>query len=53
MILFHENSKGTDQAVQMLRSSNSLEPDQARQNVEPDLVPSYLQRLSADGKSRR
>ena len=28
--------------------SNSLDPDQARQNVGPDLGPNCLQRLSAD-----
>ena len=29
--------------------SNSLDPDQARQNARPDLVPNCLKRLSADG----
>ena len=28
--------------------SNSLDPDQARQNVRPNLGPNYLQRLSAE-----
>ena len=28
--------------------SNSLDPDQARQNVGPDMHPNCLQRLSAD-----
>ena len=28
--------------------SNSLDPDQARQNVGPDLGPNCLQKLSAD-----
>ena len=32
--------------------SNSLDPDQARQNVGPDLGPNCLQRLSADDTSR-
>ena len=32
--------------------SNSLDPDQARQNVGPDLGPNCLQRLSADNKRR-
>ena len=32
--------------------SNSLDPDQDRQNVGPDLGPNCLQRLSADDKSR-
>ena len=37
-----------------IRVSNSLDPDQARQNVGPDLDPNCLQRLSglsADDKS--
>ena len=33
--------------------SNSLEPDQARHFVGPDLGPNFLQRLSADDTSRR
>ena len=32
--------------------SNSLEQDQARHFVGPDLDPNCLQRLSADDKSR-
>ena len=31
-----------------IRVSNSLDPDQDRQNVGPDLGPNCLQRLSAD-----
>ena len=31
-----------------IRVSNSLDPDQAQQNVGPDLGPNCLQRLSAD-----
>ena len=31
--------------------SNSLDPDQDRQNVGPDLGPNCLQRLSADDRS--
>ena len=34
-----------------MRVSNSLDPDQARHYVGPDLDPSCLQRLSADDKS--
>ena len=35
-----------------IRSSNSLDPDQARhQNIGPDLGPNCLQRFSADDKS--
>ena len=33
--------------------SNSLDPDQARHFVGPDLGPNCLQRLSADGFSRQ
>ena len=33
--------------------SNSLDPDQARHFVGPDLGPNRLQRLSADGASRQ
>ena len=32
----------------MIRVSNSLDPDQARQNVVPDLGINCLQKLSAD-----
>ena len=34
-----------------IRVSNSLDPDQARHFVGPDLGPDCLQRLSADNKS--
>ena len=34
-----------------IRVSNSLDPDQDRQNVNPDLGPNGLQRLLADDKS--
>ena len=33
-----------------IRMSNSSDPDQARQNVGPDLGPDCLQKLSADNK---
>ena len=33
--------------------SNSLDPDQARQSVGPDLGPNCLQRLSADDTNRK
>ena len=35
-----------------IRVSNSLDPDQARRFVGPDLGPNCLQRLSADGTVR-
>ena len=37
----------------IIRVSNSLDPDQARQNVGPDLGPNCLQMLSADATSRQ
>ena len=36
-----------------IRVSNSLDPDQARRFVGPDLDPNCLQRLSADDTSRQ
>ena len=36
-----------------IRVSNSLDPDQARHFVGPDLGPNCLQRLSTDNKSCR
>ena len=36
-----------------IRVSNSLDPDQARHFVGPDLGPNCLQRLSADDTSRQ
>ena len=36
-----------------IRMSNSLDPDQARHFVGPDLGPNCLQRLSADDTSRK
>ena len=37
----------------MFRMSNSLDPDQARRFVGPDLGPNCLPRLSADGTGRQ
>ena len=36
-----------------IRVSNSLDPDQARRSVGPDLGTNCLQRLSADDTSRQ
>ena len=36
-----------------MRVSNSLDPDQARHFVGPDLGQNYLQRISADNTSRQ
>ena len=35
-----------------IRESNSLNPDQDRRSVSPNLGPNYMQRLSADDKLR-
>ena len=35
-----------------IRVSNSLDPDQAQQNVGPDLGPNCLQRSSTDDRER-
>ena len=35
-----------------IKVSNSLDPDQVRQNVGPDLVPNCLQKISADDTRR-
>ena len=35
------------------RASKSLDPDQVRQNIGPDLGPNCLQMLSADGSGRQ
>ena len=35
------------------REPNSLDPDQARQNVGPDLYPNCLQRLSSEDNCRQ
>ena len=45
-IIFPKNSFRTT-----LRVSNSLDPDQDRHCVGPDLGPNFLQRLLADDKS--
>ena len=39
-------------AIKLLSVSNSLDPDQDRHSVGPDLGSDCLQRLSADDKSR-
>ena len=35
-----------------MKVSNNLDPDQACQNVRPDLGPNFLQKLTADEASR-
>ena len=39
--------------INTIRVSNNLDPDQALHFVGPDLGPNYMQRLSADNKSKR
>ena len=38
--------------MSIISIANSLDPDQGRRFVGPDLDPNYLQRLSADDTSR-
>ena len=38
--------------MNIIRASNSLDPEEARLFDEPDLGPKYLQWLSADSTSR-
>ena len=47
------NSLNADFFSITIRVSNSLDPDQARHFVGPDLGPNCLQRLLADDKCRR
>ena len=49
-VVFHYFSKHSFRNT--IRVSNSLEPDQARRSVGPDLVPNCLQKLSADDTRR-
>ena len=48
LIFFHNQLFSKNYFRNTIRVSNSLDPDQARQNVGPDLGPNCLQRLSAD-----
>ena len=51
MDFFFKSTFSTESFRNTIRVSNSLDPDQARQNAGPDLNPNCLQRLSADDKS--
>ena len=50
---FSKSSFSKNSFRNTIRVSNSLDPDQARNFVGPDLGPSCLQRLSADHTSRQ
>ena len=49
-IFFSKSTFSKDSFRNTSRVSNILDPDQAQQNVKPDLGPNCLQRLSADDK---
>ena len=54
MLLFSKSGFSKNSFRNTIRVSNSLDPDQARHFVGPDLVPICLQRLSADNtRSKR
>ena len=48
LLIFFKIDLSNNSFSNTVRVSNSLEPDQFRQNVGPDLVPNCLQKLSAD-----
>ena len=50
--LFSKSTFSKNSSMNTIRVSNSLDPDQARHFVEPDLGPNCLQRLSADDTTR-
>ena len=50
LLLCHILPFGCGDIFNTIRVSNSLDPDQARHFVRPDLGPNCLQRLSADNK---
>ena len=52
-IYFSKSSFPKHSFRNIIRVSNSLDPDQARHLVGPDLGPNCLPRLSADGASRQ
>ena len=53
LIFFSKSSFSKNYFRNTIRVSNSLDPDQARHFVGPDLGPNCLQRLSADNTSKR
>ena len=49
---FSKSTSSKNSFKNTITLSNSLDPDQARHLVGPDLGPNYLQRLSADDAGR-
>ena len=53
LLLFSKSTFSKTSFRNIIRLSNSLDPDQARHFVEPDLVPNYLRRLAAESTVRQ
>ena len=53
LIFFSKINLSKNSFRNTIRVSNSLDSDQARQNVGPDLCPNCLKKLSADDTSRQ
>ena len=53
LLFFSKSTFSKNTSRNTIRVSNSMEPEQARQNVGPDLGLNCLQRLSADDTSRQ
>ena len=51
LLIFSKSSFSKDSFRITMRVANSLDPDQARHSVGPDLGPNCLQKLSADDAS--
>ena len=51
LLIFSKSTFSKNSFRNTIRVSNSLDPDQARHYVGPDLDPNCLQRLSADDTS--
>ena len=53
LLIFSKSTFLKNYTWNTIRVSNSLDPDQAKRNVGPDLGPKCLHRLSADNTSRQ
>ena len=54
LLIFFQNQLFSKNSIRnTIRVANSLDQDQAGQNVGPDLDPNCLQKLSADNTSRQ
>ena len=51
LLIFSKSTFSKNSFRNTITVSNSLDPDQDRRSVGPDLGPNCLQRLSADDKS--